>query len=215
MIWASHQYYWADYNCQSDTGGSGGQIRALCEVGPGPGPQPGPDLSVLWLGNSYTFRHDVPSLVAQLAAADGLSLLQDVHAESSWNWELHSKSAESLAKIRSRAWDVVVLQEQSTRPAYDSEQVCRDTVPYLEILAGQILDNSPETLIQFYLTWARPQGLQSQCDSQPQFCTFSSMQDALTKSYLDFACMETPARLAPVGESFRYLHGDQSFPFLR
>ena len=212
MVWANHQYYWADYNCKYDTSSSGGDILALCEVGPGTEPQ---QLSVLWLGNSYTFRNDVPSLVSQLAAADGLSLLHDVHAESSWSWELHSSSAETLAKIRSRQWDVVVLQEQSTRPAYDKEQVCRDTVPYLQILAGQIRANSPGTLIQFYLTWARPHGLQSECGSQPQFCTFNSMQDALTEAYLDFACMEPPARLAPVGEAFRYLHSDHSFPFLR
>ena len=110
---------------------------------------------------------------------------------------------------------MVVLQEQSTRPAQDREVVCRDTVPYLQILAQQIRENSPDTLIQFYLTWARPHGLQSECDSQPQFCSFNSMQDSLTQAYLDFACMETPARLGPVGESFRYLHSDQSFPFLR
>ena len=213
MIWARHQYYWADYNCKADTGGSGGQIQALC--GGGPGSAQPHQLSVLWLGNSYTFRNDVPSLVSQLAAADGVSLFHDVHAESSWSWELHSKSAETLGKIRSRAWDVVVLQEQSTKPAYDSEEVCRDSVPYLEILAGQIRDNNPGTVIQFYLTWARPHGLQSECDSHPQFCSFNSMQDSLTQAYLDFACMQTPARLAPVGESFRYLHTDHSFPFLR
>ena len=212
MIWANHQFYWADYNCKYDTSGSGGQILALCEAGPVTDSH---HLSVLWLGNSYTFRNDVPALVTQLAAADGLTVLHDVHAESSWSWELHSSSAETLAKIRARQWDVVVLQEQSTRPAYDSQQVCRDTVPFLQVLAQQIRENRPDTLIQFYLTWARPHGLQSECGSHPQFCSFSSMQDSLSQAYLDFACMEPPARLAPVGESFRYLHSDHSFPFLR
>ena len=37
-----------------------------------------------------------------------------------------------------------------------SEQVCEDTVPYLDILAREILDNSPDTRIQFYLTWGHP-----------------------------------------------------------
>ena len=34
--------------------------------------------------------------------------------------------------------------------------MCEDTVPYLDILAGEILDNSPDTRIQFYLTWGHP-----------------------------------------------------------
>ena len=34
--------------------------------------------------------------------------------------------------------------------------MCEDTVPYLDILAREILDNSPDTRIQFYLTWGHP-----------------------------------------------------------
>ena len=212
MIWGGHQHYWADYNCKYDTSSSGGQIHALCEAGQGGDAHLH---SVLWLGNSYTFRNDVPHLVSQLAAADGRSLIYDVHAESSWTWKLHSQSAETLAKIQSRRWDSVVLQEQSTRPAYESAEVCRDSVPYLDTLALQVRQAAGEdTVLQFYLTWARPHGLDSECSQHPQFCTFSSMQDKLTQSYLDFACMKTPSRVAPVGEAFRYLHSDSSFPFL-
>ena len=169
---------------------------------------------MLWLGNSYTFRNDVPHLVSQLAAADGRSLIYDVHAESSWTWELHSSSAETLAKIQSRQWDSVVLQEQSTRPAAEDQEVCRESVPYLDLLARQVREGGGDTVLQLYLTWARPHGLDSECPQHPQFCTFNSMQDKLTQSYLDFACMHTPSRVAPVGEAFRLLHSDSSFPFL-
>ena len=41
----------------------------------------------------------------------------------------------------------------------------------------------------------------------PQFCTYESMQDALTNRYTSFACLNRPARLAPVGEAFRYNSG--------
>ena len=211
MIWGGHQYYWADFNCKYDTSTSGGQIHALCEAGPG---GDNPQHSVLWLGNSYTFRNNVPQLTSQLAAADGRSLIYDVHAESSWTWKLHSKSEETLAKIQSRQWDSVVLQEQSTRPAEDDAEVCLESVPYLDLLAQQVRERGEDTVLQFYLTWARPHGLDSECPQHPQFCSFSSMQDRLTQSYLDFACMKTPSRVAPVGEAFRLLHGDSSFPFL-
>ena len=207
--WGDHQHQWADYLCDQAVSSGGHDILALCESGEGSQPEQG--LSVLWLGNSYTFVNDVPLLVSQLAAADGRSLEYDSHAESSWTWKLHASSEETLSKISQRKWDVVVLQEQSRRPAYDSSQVCEESVPYLDILVDHIRTNNPDTVIQFYLTWGRPFGSASDCESQPQFCQFPSMQDALTLSYTEFACMNQPARVAPVGEGFRFFYGGDDF----
>ena len=50
--------------------------------------------------------------------------------------------------IRSREWDVVVLQEYSLRPAYDEDQICRDTVTPLNTLVNLIKDSSPDAIIQ-------------------------------------------------------------------
>ena len=73
-----------------DSTASGHLIHGLCEIGPGPDPQL--TRSVLWIGNSFTFRNDVPGIVAQLAAADGINVEYDSHAESAWTWEKHSTS---------------------------------------------------------------------------------------------------------------------------
>ena len=54
----------------------------------------------------------------------------------------------TLNKISSRAWDIVILQEQSQRPAFDEEQVCRDTVAPLDTLVKLIRDSSPNATIQ-------------------------------------------------------------------
>jgi len=210
MVWGGHGYYWADLECTNDSTSSGHGIFALCELGPGPDPQL--SHSVLWLGNSYTWRNDVPSIVERLAAADGINLDWDSHAQSSWTWKLHATSQETLDKIRSKQWDTVILQEQSTRPAYPAETVCQESVPYLDILAEEIRNNNPNTMIQFYLTWGRPHGDQEKCndDELSQFCDFESMQNALTKTYLDFGCLKAKSTVAPVGESFRYIHGSQT-----
>ena len=50
----------------------------------------------------------------KIAAADGISLVTDSHAESGWTWHLHAESQETLEKIRSRAWDTVILQVSET-----------------------------------------------------------------------------------------------------
>ena len=70
-------------------------------------------------------------------------------------------------------------------------------------LVTAIRDNNPDSMIQFYLTWGRPYGEQELCQTMQQFCTYESMQEALTERYTSFACLNKPARLAPVGDAFR------------
>ena len=53
-----------------------------------------------------------------------------------------------MEKIASRKWDVVVLQEQSQRPAFDEDRVCRNTVEPLNIIVKKIKEKSPEAKIQ-------------------------------------------------------------------
>jgi len=160
-------------------------------------------LKVLWIGNSYTYYNDLPTMVGQIANMSGYEYYQDSHLEGGWSWERHAQSQETLDKIKSDQWDVVILQEYSTRSAYDEPTVCRQTVPYLDQLVTAIRDNKADTMLQFYLTWGRPYGEQELCQTMTQFCTYESMQDALTSRYTSFACMNKPARLAPVGEAFR------------
>ena len=54
----------------------------------------------------------------------------------------------TINKIKKRAWDVVILQEQSQRPAFDEDQVCKDTVPALDMLVKLIKESSPNAIIQ-------------------------------------------------------------------
>jgi len=175
---------------------------------------PASSLKVLWIGNSYTYVNDVPATVGRLAAAAGEHIVFDSHTEGGWTWEMHSTSQETLSKISSKQWDVVILQEFSVRPAYDEGRICRNSVAFLDILVEKIRENNKDTLIQFYLTWGRPHGFEKDCPSYPQLCNFQDMQSALTQSYSTFACMNKAARVAPVGEAFRIIkktQGDDMF----
>ena len=199
------------------------------------------DHQVLWLGNSYTFYNDLPTMVARLAAAQGKSILYSNHTESSWSWKTHAESQLTMELIRSQAWDVVVLQEQSRKPAYPAQTVCDDSIRHLSSLVVAIKANNPETILQvskflhrvtlylvvpqFYLTWGRPFGSSEDCPTYPQFCDFPSMQvsapycpapcenvqAALTTSYRAFACQNPPARVAPVGEAFATFWDSDNF----
>jgi len=88
---------------------------------PNPPPNPAPPsngetTNVLWLGNSYTYVHDVPKMVQELGKYSGKSISYDTHTNGGWTLQKHEYSARSTHLIRSRQWDVVILQEQSQLP---------------------------------------------------------------------------------------------------
>ena len=50
--------------------------------------QNGPmSLNVLWIGNSYTYYHDLPTIVQDLATNAGRVLTFTQRTEGGWTWE--------------------------------------------------------------------------------------------------------------------------------
>jgi len=106
---------------------------APAPVPPGPPPSPpvtptGPVTTVLWLGNSYTFYHDLPTMVNALTAISGKSIHSESNLHGGWTWQQHAADPTSNSLIRKRKWDVVILQEQSQRPVFGENQVCAEIV---------------------------------------------------------------------------------------
>jgi hypothetical protein len=109
-----------------------------------------PPLEVLFIGNSYTYVNDLPSLVAGLAeAAGGRSIDVDRHLVGGCTLERHVKDKKAVDKIREKRWDVVVLQEHSLRPVLERYRMHR----YARVLDQEIKRQGAKTV--FYLTWAR------------------------------------------------------------
>ena len=115
-------------------------------------------------------------MVADFALGAGLDYEYDKHLEGGWSWERHAASRITMDKIKQDKWDVVILQEYSTRPAYPEEDVCTQTVPYLDTLVEAIKENNPDTALQFYLTWGRPGGEPALCETMSQFCSYETYQ---------------------------------------
>ena len=111
-----------------------------------------------------------------MALAHGLEYEYDSHLEGGWSWERHAWSKNTADKIKQDKWDVVILQEYSTRPAYPEEDVCRQSVPYLDQLVAAVKENNPDSAIQLYLTWARPGGEPELCQTMSQFCSYETYQ---------------------------------------
>ena len=107
---------------------------------------------VLFIGNSYTYVNDLPNLVKEIALSFGDTLIHDSSTPGGANFNGHSSSAQTLAKINQQQWDYVVLQAQSQEPAFSPFQVSGQTYPYAEQLVDMIENNFSCTEPIFFKT---------------------------------------------------------------
>jgi hypothetical protein len=141
-------------------------------------------LRILFIGNSYTSRNNLPRLVADLATAGdppqqvefALVFAGGASLRRHWN------AGRARELMQSGTWDYVVLQEQSTLPLKNRERY-HDNV---RLFAGLIAEHRAHVLL--YLTWSR--------QAAPQ------TQDALTHAVYDIA-REINARVVPVGPAWQ------------
>jgi hypothetical protein len=71
-------------------------------------------LSVLFIGNSYTYYNDLPAMLANLAASlPGPRIAPTMIATGGMTLQWHFAAGKATAAIESGSWDYVVLQEQS------------------------------------------------------------------------------------------------------
>jgi hypothetical protein len=143
-----------------------------------------PTARVLFVGNSFTFGSDLPCLVAEL----GLSLDQPVRfqtgmvARDGATLESHWRGGEIVRRLREERWDVLVLQEQSSRSITDPSLM----ETYVRRFAA--VARSAGTDVVLYETWARV--------DEPE------TEKPRSESYQRIAAA-VGARVAPVGTAWR------------
>lgn len=157
---------------------------------------------VLFIGNSYIYSNNIPELLKQLALSKGDTLVYDQNIPGGYTFEQHSVDATTLNKIKSQQWDIVILQEQSQRPAFNPSQVASDTYPYARKLDSLVRANNPCTETMFYMTWGRKNGDASNCPFYPPICTYEGMQQRLRESYMQMTD-DNNAVVTPVGVAWK------------
>ena len=145
-------------------------------------------MQVLFIGNSFTARNDLPGLLARMAAARGRELRHDLISAAGASLRMHWNRGAALDAIRRTRYDFVVLQEQSTLPVKNARRFHENVRLFIE----PIRQSGARPAL--YLTWARRNAPQT--------------QQALTDGYTAIA-RETGAMLVPVGvawEEFQRAH---------
>lgn len=144
--------------------------------------------SILFIGNSYTYYNDgLPTMLKNVANSMGDVLETEMNAPGGYTFQAHSVNSTTLDLISSRAWDYVVLQEQSQRPSFPPSQVLTEVYPYAKILSDSVHSNSNCTQLLFFMTWGYQNGDASNCPYYTPLCTYEGMQWRLRQSYVEMA----------------------------
>lgn len=160
---------------------------------------------VCFIGNSYIYTNDLPTIISNLATADGNTLVKDQNTIGGYTLESHSTNATTLTKIAANTWDYVVLQDQSQIPSFPWSQVQTDVLPFAESLCESIRAANSCAVPLFFDTWGRENG-DPQWDS---IDTFTEMNQRLYYAY-EYMADANSGLLSPVGIAFEHIANDGS-----
>src|SRR5262245_3595177 len=112
--------------------------------------------NVLFVGNSFTARNDLPGLIASLAAARGKDFRYRLISAGGASLRRHWNAGEAVSAIRSGKYDAVVLQEQSTLPVKNATRMHEN----VRLFGGAMKAAGAQAYL--YMTWARRGAPESQ-----------------------------------------------------
>lgn len=150
-------------------------------------------MRVLFVGNSFTARNNVPGLIAQLAEARGKQLQYRLISAGGASLRMHWNKGDALDAMEEGRYDYVILQEQSTLPVKNAARMHEN----IRLFDEAIKASGARTAL--YLTWAR--------ENVPE------TQKAITDAY-NVIGMELGAVVVPAGVAFETFMRRHSSPVL-
>lgn len=157
-------------------------------------------VSVLFIGNSYTYVNDLPLMLNDLSNSLGDILTYDSRTQGGATFQTHAVNTSTYTKINSKPWDFVVLQAQSQEPSFPESQVDSQTIPPAMQMADSIYANNICSDIMLFMTWGRE-------DGDPQWTpisTFDGMNARLRSAYIRIAD-SVQGSVSAVGSAWKYV----------
>ena len=150
-------------------------------------------MNVLFIGNSFTGRNNVPGLIAQLAQSRGKQLQHRLISAGGASLRMHWNKGDAQKAIQQTRYDYVVLQEQSTLPIKNPLRMHEN----IRLFDQTIKASGAKTAL--YLTWARQNAPET--------------QKAITNAYMAIG-EELGAAVVPVGVAWQNFIRKHSHPVL-
>jgi hypothetical protein len=115
-------------------------------------------MRILFIGNSFTGRNDLPGLLSAMAASvpESITIETDSVLANGASLRQHWNAGLAAEKVGQGRWDYVVLQEQSTLPIKNAGRFHENVRLFNEIIRQQ----GAKTVL--YLTWARQNAPETQ-----------------------------------------------------
>lgn len=177
------------------------------------------DVRILFIGNSFTNYHDMHTMTEKLLeeavpewddalvmrhAPDGRRLYEhaaDMNEDGNPLNQALISGSETL-----RAWDYVILQEQSQIPGFGAGNDDYETANEAAFALADAASRNGSRVV-LLMTWGYAEGDDSNPGAYPDFAT---MQDRLTEGYDQLAMNLTgrgiPTTVIPAGLGFRYTY---------
>jgi hypothetical protein len=150
-------------------------------------------LRLLFIGNSFTARNDLPGLISQVAAARSKSVEHQLIFAGGASLRAHWNSGGAQKTIEGGSYDYVVLQEQSTLPIKNAARMHENIRLFDEVINR----SGAKTLL--YMTWARANAGES--------------QQAISDAYISIGS-ELGASVVPVGNAWHAFLQKHDHPLL-
>lgn len=166
----------------------------------------GDTVNILWIGNSYTYFNDLPTMMKDIASTRNIVVNNTKLLKGGERWAGHLANKGVVDTIAMGGWDYVVLQEFSSNPSNSTKYVAENVYPYALKLDSLVHEYSPDAETVLYMTWGHREG-NVRPTSYPLDDTYESMQNRLTTSYIDLA-YDLDAMCAPVGMAWQTLRKD-------
>jgi hypothetical protein len=113
-------------------------------------------INMLFIGNSFTQRNNLPGLLADLAGACGVTVSHELISVGGASLRTHWNAGRAAKAIATGRFDYVVLQEQSTLPVKNAQRMAEN----VRLFDEAIKQAGSKTVL--YMTWARQHAPETQ-----------------------------------------------------
>ena len=150
-------------------------------------------INILFIGNSFTQRNDLPGLLAEMAAEREVRVQHKLISAGGASLRTHWNAGRAAKAITTGGYDYVVLQEQSTLPVKNAKRMAEN----VRLFDEMIKQAGSKTVL--YMTWARQHAPES--------------QQAITDAYNSIG-KEVGAIVVPVGLAWQKFLAKHDRPLL-
>ena len=106
-------------------------------------------ISILFVGNSHTnYNSGLATHLEGFTSSFEIDVHAEIVAPNGFTLEQHIQSESTLSRIQNTDWDIIILQENTYRAAFETEEMKQSILAFSELFA------TSNTQVYLFKTWA-------------------------------------------------------------